>query len=64
MNLALGDFSMVESADMPWAPLADLRDDRDLMALVKIIEHQWGTAARRMTGTGSQRVEDQLLVST
>ena len=27
----------------------------DLMALVKIIEHQWGTAARRMTGTGSQR---------
>ncbi|HEY3904496.1 MAG TPA: BON domain-containing protein [Streptosporangiaceae bacterium] len=27
----------------------------DLMALVKIIEHQMGTAARRMTGTGSQR---------
>ncbi|HEY3904498.1 MAG TPA: hypothetical protein VGM14_11385 [Streptosporangiaceae bacterium] len=25
INLALGDFSMVESADMPWAPLADLR---------------------------------------
>jgi len=29
MNLALGDFSMVESADMPWAPLADLRENDD-----------------------------------
>ncbi len=29
MNLALGDFSMVEAADMPWAPLADLRENDD-----------------------------------
>jgi len=29
MNLALGDFSMVEAADMPWAPLADLRESDD-----------------------------------
>jgi HSP20 family protein len=29
MNLALGDFSMVEAADMPWAPLAELRESDD-----------------------------------
>ena len=29
MNLALGDFSLVEAADMPWSPLADLRETDD-----------------------------------
>lgn len=29
MNLALGDFSMLETADMPWSPMADFRETDD-----------------------------------
>jgi len=38
MNLALGDFSMVEAAGIPWSPLADLRETDD--AYVISVEHQ------------------------
>src|SRR5260370_25044626 len=29
MNLALGDFTNFETADMPWAPMADFRETDD-----------------------------------
>jgi HSP20 family protein len=29
MNMALGDFTNLETADMPWTPLADFRESND-----------------------------------
>ena len=29
VNLALGDFGMIEAGDMPWSPLADLSETND-----------------------------------
>jgi len=29
MNLALGDFSMLQTTDMPWSPMADFRETDD-----------------------------------